>query len=226
MFKGLQGGDTNITVKIYLIVSFYHKIKNSVKTPNFKHNTMKYILLALLFPFSLAAQSNDLPKIIKDTVFTTSGYNIYEGQEIKVGIGSMPDGDFKYIRTNSASIFNYTSSTGYNGLANQANSFARRNSGLKFKIKSVDQRGNKKHGYVYYAKIGSGPVNYEIDIENAIASGEIATPAEFKKSTGQIVITQQFSLADELTKLKKLYTDSVLTKEEYEVQKKKLLEKQ
>lgn len=172
---------------------------------------------------------NSLPKIIKDTLFTTSGYKIVEKQDIKIGTGSMPDGDFKFIRRNSASLFNYYSTTGYQGLANQANAFPRNQAGLKYKIKSIEQRGNKKHGYVYYAKIGSGLINYEIDVENAIASGELQVPDEFRpkpKQSGTVVeVRQQFSVADELAKLKKLYEDSVLTKEEYETQKKKLLEK-
>jgi len=195
---------------------------------------MKKIFLlftTLLFIAKLFSQDKDstLPKIVDDTLFTTCGYKIVEKQDIKIGIGSMPDGDFKFIRTNSASLFAYHSTTGYNGLANQANSFARNQSGLKYSIKSVEKRGSKKHGYVYYAKIGSGLINYEIDVENAIASGELAVPDEFKqkpKTTATVVeVKQQISVADELAKLKKLYDDGVLTKEEYETQKKKLLEK-
>ncbi|KFC23260.1 hypothetical protein SAMN04488097_1226 [Epilithonimonas lactis] len=60
----------------------------------------------------------------------------------------MPDGDFKYIRTNSASLFNYTSTTGYQGLANQANSLPRNNSGLKYVIKKVEERGSKREGLI------------------------------------------------------------------------------
>lgn len=170
-----------------------------------------------------------LPRIEKDTLFTTSGYKLVEKDDIKIGVGSTPDGDFKFIRRNSASLFAYNSSTGYQGLANSANAFPRNQSGLKYKVKTIEKRGNKKRGYVYYVKIGSGLVNYEIDIENAIASGEISVTEEFKvkpKTVPVVVeIKQQVSIADELTKLKKLFDDGVLTKEEYEEQKKKLLEK-
>ena len=190
-----------------------------------------FILLTLIFISKSYSQDNEstLPKLGGDTLFTTSGYNIVEKQDVKIGTGSMPDGDFKFIRTNSASLFAYHSNTGYNGLANQANSFPRSQSGLTYKIKRFEKRGNKKHGYVYYAVIGSGLINYEVDVENAIASGELAVPDEFKPKTKQQAVTvevkQQISVADELTKLKKLLDDGVLTQEEYDAQKKKLLEK-
>lgn len=164
---------------------------------------------------------------MEDTLFTTCGYKIIEGQDVKIGVGATPDGDFKFIRRNSASMFSYYSTTGYKGLANAANAFSRSQSGLKYKIKSVEKRGSKKHGYVYYAKIGSGMVNYEIDVENAIASGELWVPDEFKiKPVNKIVVEtkQQISVADELAKLKKLYDDGILSKEEYDVQKQKLLD--
>jgi Short C-terminal domain len=190
-----------------------------------------FLLFATLFFFANSySQDKDrtFPKIVGDTLFTTSGYKIVEKQDIKIGTGSMPDGDFKFVRINSASWFAYHSNTGYNGFVNQANSFSRSQSGLNYKIKSIEKRRNKKHGYVYYAKIGSGIINYEIDVENAIASGELNVPDEFKPKTKTAVVVevkQQVSVADELAKLKKLSDDGILTQEEYEAQKKKLLEK-
>ena len=175
------------------------------------------------------SQNTDLPKIIKDTLFTSCGYKIVEDENVKIGSGSMPDGDFKYIRINSSSLFAYNSTSGNNTGTNQANSFGRGNSGHSYKVSKVEERGNKKHGYVYYIKISTGLIKYEVDVENAIASGELSVPAEFKQkpaSSTVVEIKQQFSVADELAKLKKLYSDSVLTKEEYESQKKKILEKQ
>jgi len=189
----------------------------------------KFIFLLPAIAFAAVTFSQDdttLPRIFKDTLFTTSGYKIAEGQEIKIGTGSMPDGDFKFIRRNAASLFAYSSSTGYQNQANAANAFPRSQAGLKYKIKSIEKRGNKKHGYVYYAKIATGLINYEIDVENAIVSGELNVPDEYrpKPKTTVVEVKQQISVADELTKLKKLYDDGVLTKDEYEAQKKKLLD--
>lgn len=194
---------------------------------------MKKLLTVLsltLFFSSAFSQESDstLPRIVKDTLFTTSGYKIVEGQEVKIGTGTMPDGDFKFIRTNASSLFAYYSTTGYQNQANAANAFPRSQAGLKYKIKSVEKRGNKKHGYVYYAKLASGLKKYEIDVENAIATGELSVPDEFKPKPKQQAVTvevkQQISVADEIAKLKKLLDDGVLTQEEYDAQKKKLLE--
>jgi hypothetical protein len=175
------------------------------------------------------AQESSLPRLVGDTLLTTSGYKMVEKQDVKIGIGSMPDADFKFIRINSGSLFAYSSTTGYNGLANQANSFPRNQSGLTYKIKRFERRGNRKHGYVFYAIIGGGLINYEMDVENAILSGELSVPDEFKTkpktSITVVEVKQQISVADELGKLKKLYDDGILSKEEFEVQKKKLLDK-
>jgi len=191
--------------------------------------TFSLILMSIAFANSYSQDKDTtLPRIVGDTLFTTSGYKVAEKQDIKLGTGTMPDGDFRFIRKNSSSMFHYYSTTGYNGLANQANSFSRSGSGMTYKVKRIEKRGSKKHGYVYYAIIG-GLVAYEIDVENAIASGELVVPDEFKpkpKTTTTVVeVKQQISVADELSKLKKLYDDGVLTKDEYEAQKKKLLEK-
>ncbi|MFB6453758.1 SHOCT domain-containing protein [Chitinophaga sp. Hz27] len=168
-----------------------------------------------------------LPKIENDTLFTTSGFTLARGQEVKMGVGSMPDGDFKFIRVNAASFFAYHSTSGYQGLANQANALPRSQSGLVFKIKAIEARGDRKHGYVYYAKFGWAMRNYEIDVENAIATGELTVPDEYKPKGKGLTATVDnkpaVSVADELTKLKKLLDDGVLTQEEYNQQKKKLL---
>jgi Short C-terminal domain len=90
-------------------------------------------------------------------------------------------------------------------------------------------RGDNEHGYVCYAKIKlrNTLVNYEIDVENALISNELVLPEQFKKAKNdvpkQVIVSQQISIADELIKLKKLLDDGVLTKEEFESQKKKVL---
>lgn len=170
-----------------------------------------------------------LGKVISDTLVTKCGYKITVKQDILIGVGSTPDGDFKFIRRNSSSLFAYNSTTGYQGLANSANAFPRSQSGYNYNVKAIERRGSEKHGYVNYVKIGSGIVNYEIDIENAISSGEIIVPDQFKPKekimTVVQVTNQVFSASDELIKLKKLLDEGVLTKEEFGTLKKKILEK-
>ena len=188
----------------------------------------KAIIIVLLTALIEATycQDSTLPKIENDTLFTTSGYKIVKKQMIKIGTGTMPDGDFKYIRASASSIISMTSTHGDRSADNARRAFPRHNSGTTFPVRRIDKLGNKKHGYVYYAKIGSAIIDYEIDVENAIASGEIVVPEEYKpKPKNQVIeVKQQISVADELAKLKKLLNDSTLTKEEYEAQKKKILD--
>ena len=181
------------------------------------------IALACISIYS-KAQTDPAPKIIGDTLFTTCGYKIVEGEKIKIGTGSMPDGDFKFIRINSASIFrNFATSPGNNSRENAANALPRSQSGFNYKVTKIMERGNKKHGYIYYVKIVSGVTAYEIDVENAIASGELSIPDYFKKQKNTESKSPVASTTDELIKLKKLLDDGAITKEEYDVQKKKIL---
>ncbi len=170
------------------------------------------------------------PYIYGDTLFTSYGYKIRKGDIVKIGSGSTNDGDFKYIRINANSLFRYYSPKGYNNLANSANAFPRRESGLNYTVNELSMRGDPEHGYVCYAKIKlrNALVNYEIDVENALISNELVLPEQFKKAkndfTKQVIVSQQqISVADELIKLKKLLVDGILTKEEFEYQKNKVL---
>jgi hypothetical protein len=161
-------------------------------------------------------QTNVLPRIENDTLYTTSGYKIGVGQEIKLGIGTQDNGDFKFI-------------TAAKTLLSPPNqrlpSLHASADGHTVTVKKIKAEGNSKNGYVYHVIIGVGqPMNYECDVESAIAASEIIVPDQYKPKAKAVSTTQPFSVADELTKLKKLYDDSVLTKEQYEVQKKKLLD--
>lgn len=164
------------------------------------------------------AQDSDLPRLDGDTLTTTSGFKVARGQKIKIGVGTMPDGSFKFIRRNASSLFNYSSVN--QAAANSANSLQRNASGFSYTVDKIMKRGNKSLGYNFYLKFGLGILNYEVDVENAIASGEVVVPAEFKKISTSAA-TQ--SLGDELKKLKDLFDNGTLTKEEYDAAKKKLL---
>ncbi len=169
-----------------------------------------------------------LPIIVKDTLFTTSGYKIVEGQEITFGKGTMPDGDFKYIRISRNSLMGFGGED--NTGVNSRNSINRKFSGQHFKVVKVDKVGRKKHGYNYLVFVKWGLLGkVEIDADAAIESGEIVVPTMFKPKPVQaatiVEVKSQISVADELTKLKKLLDEGVLTQAEYDAQKKKLLEK-
>ena len=113
------------------------------------------ILLLVAFLSLTAQESSDtsLPRIDKDTLITISGYKIAKGMDLKIGTGSTPSGDFKFIRINRGSMFGYTGTN-----ANSANNLNRRYSGQKYHVVRVEQEGSKKHGYNYLAVINIGMV--------------------------------------------------------------------
>ncbi len=190
------------------------------------------LVISILFSFSLfimtaKAQDHLLPRIEGDSLYTSSGFNIAAGQKIKIGVGSMPDGNFKYIRINSASFFAYNTMS--NNIhnpneANYANSLNRKESGHEYYVAKLEKRGSTKTGYVYYILSKTFP-RYEVDVENAIASGEIVIPDYLRASSSanKEADSRWFSIADEIAKFKKLYVQGVLSEEEYESQKKRLL---
>jgi hypothetical protein len=58
---------------------------------------------------------------------------------------------------------------------------------------------------------------FSMNFDKAIESGELSVPDQYKNQNGKL------SVADEIAKLNKLYQDSIITKEEFEAGKKKLL---
>src|SRR5215471_502492 len=100
---------------------------------------MKKIIILLLTPLVLLksySQSGDasFPKIVKDTLFISSGYKIMAGHNIQTSIVSIAGGDFEFIRRNSASIFSYNP--------------PRYQAGLLVETKAIEQRGVKKQSNV------------------------------------------------------------------------------
>jgi hypothetical protein len=177
---------------------------------------MKYYLLLLLIHLFLLSQSQETT-FTNDTLFLKSGFKVYENLKLKAGTGTMPDGTFKFIRRSSTSLLSYY---GVNQSAvNSANALPSRSSGLEYKVIRIDKRGTKRNGFVYYPILGGG-VRYEVDIENAVACGEIILPDEYKTKKEA---TTQLSKADEIKKLKELLDAGAISQEEYDKEKKKIL---
>jgi len=177
----------------------------------------KLLPLLLIMPFMAYAQS-DLPKVIEDTLFTTTGFKAIAGTDIKLGVGTLPNGEFKYITESSASVM-----ASFDAKYRPA-PVGRKWSGHLFHIKKFRREGNKKRGYTFYIILGGGTlVNYECDIENAIAVGELVVPEEFRPKTAQGAPAS--TAADELKKLKGLLDAGAITQNEYDSAKKKILAK-
>jgi hypothetical protein len=167
---------------------------------------MKNILTAflLLAPFIASAQKLKEYK-------ASNGVTYHPGDTIKLGLGSMPDGNFKYIQINQL----------LPGPPDprRSNSFSARkdmtgNGYVIKKIQSVKQMAGGEKA-VITIKTGGLPT-CDIWIEEAIAACEI-TPCNNQKSA------PVNSVADELLKLKKLLDAGAITQTEYDAQKKKLL---
>lgn len=177
----------------------------------------KLLLCVLIFPFIARAQS-DQPKVIDDTLFTTTGFKAVAGTDIKLGTGTLPNGDFKYITMSSLSII------AINDPSHRPDPVSRKMSGHLFHIKKFRKEGSKKRGYTYYLVLGGGNlVNYECDVENAIACGELVVPDEFRPKIAQGLPAS--TPTDELKKLKGLLDAGAITQNEYDSAKKKILSK-
>jgi len=202
----------------------------------------KILLIGLLLPLFSICQADDpytqmeLKKLeeekqdsiknFQDSVVTTLGYVFKKGQTVKMGTGSNPDGTFKFIFISITSFFRYNGNAP--NAANSENAMPAIYSGLNFEVLKIRKIGNKKLGYKYTLVLKNADlVRYEADFDNAIAAGEIIVPEEYRpKQKGLIVeVKNSFSVADEIIKLKKLLDEGVLTKEEFDAQKKKLLER-
>lgn len=88
------------------------------------------------------------------------------------------------------------------------------------KVAKLQQRGSEKKGFMYYVLL-SGFIRYEVDVENAIAVGEIVVPDQFKPKS--VAAAQQLSTADEIKKYKALLDSGAITQAEYDAKKKQLL---
>jgi len=172
---------------------------------------MKYILLLLLFIPAAAIAQPPHPRFVNDTLYTTSGFKIYKGQTLYFGKGTGRGGKFKYI--------NIKSETATASLAN--NSIVVK----KLKNYGISVLGNgyiEIVGYIVYKDGSKGSVDIHMAFDRAIEDdllvpSELIVPDEYRNK-------KRPSVADEIEKLDKLYKKGAITLEEFEAQKKKLLE--
>lgn len=173
---------------------------------------MKHLLFAFLFCAIILAAQKTVPRFEHDTLYTTSGFKIYNGQTLQFGKGSGRNGKFRFININSGAtsrslantsmfikeLTNYGISIFYNGYIEIAGTITYKD-------------GSKTYLNIHVA--------FDRAIENSLkVISEIIVPNEFRNRPGG-------NISDEIIKLYKLYKDGDLTKEEYEEQKKKVLER-
>lgn len=161
-------------------------------------------LLLLLSITSLTGQSK-MEKL--ETYKASNGVTYKVGDNITLAKGSDTNGDFAYFRIG-----------GYMG-GSKVEPMGAHNTGLIVTIKKIKKYNKKRIKSVLFTVGAGAPVNYILDIENAISSCEI-TPCE--SNTDKVVVKQDDKY-DQLAKIKKLYDEGVLSEEEYESEKKKIL---
>ncbi|UFH52515.1 SHOCT domain-containing protein [Spirosoma sp. KNUC1025] len=151
---------------------------------------------------------------------SVDGWVIKTGDTLQLGRGSMFDKAFAFIYVNPQSFF---SANDYNG-RKVKEYLPSLYADKRVVIKDIKSIGTKRSGYtaVIIGSVG-GIKRYMIEIDNAIEAGELLPPVEFRQAYSQPSQPPSFSVADELIKLKKLMDEGVLSKDEFEAQKKKLL---
>lgn len=148
----------------------------------------------------------------------TNGITYRIGDTVKLGRGSSPDGHFRYLNIGGwASILLYDSNRG-----SEQFDIDRSMSGLSVIVKAINYykfRGTTK---VIFGVGGGNITNYNLSIEDAIATCEVL-PCNNGQSGATII--QPLSTADEIKKLYELKKEGILTEEEFQQQKEKLLSK-
>ena len=133
----------------------------------------------------------------------------------------------------------------YNSNVDITQSMSPSNSGKEFVVVNLKYSGSKRTGYNFSPviaepldgfnrnKLTLANARYYINYENAVNSGELIYPGKqpIGKSPTSVEVkvvqenSKSISIPDELAKLKKLYDSGAISKEEYDVAKKKLLDK-
>jgi len=204
---------------------------------------MKKLLFVFLFsPFISTAQTNQ-PRFENDTLTTSGGYKIYKGQTLRLTTGTSAAGYFTFIKFHQSLAKNNTYTL-------QNSSIHVKN--LKaYKYSSPDNNSIRITGTLTYKDGKQEETDILINFEKATEDydgqpSELNVAEQFKRKPGQTVVKAQTKqpvavepqkqnapddlrkllVADEIKKLFDLYKAGALTKEEYEAQKKKLLERQ
>ena len=172
---------------------------------------MKFLLsffTLIFFTFSSQSQS-----IIRLKEYKASNEIIYKiGDTIKLGRGSNPNGKFVYVTMSGWALSSDP----------DKNMLSAVNSGLEVRIKKIKKYNTRNLKAVHFTVGGGNITNYNLDIESAIQTCEIEDCT--KEENSNVVIQQKETRLDKLKKLKELLDMEAITQEEFELEKKKILE--
>lgn len=171
------------------------------------------LLIILIIPLTSIAQF----KKLKEPYAASNGVTYSYGDTIKIGRGSAPNGNFMHFQ-----MTGLMAQMGSTSAGTEANMLNRSYAGTNAKIINLythNLNGVKK----IVAKVNVGGVTmggYLLYLEDAIASCEVLPCANEQEGT----TVKKEDKYDKLKKLKGLLDESVLTQEEYDTEKKKLLD--
>lgn len=174
----------------------------------------KLLLFAVLFmTIALNAQ-----KIEKTETYTASNGITYKvGDTITLGKGSGHNGHFAYVQMGG--FYNAMAAMGGN-YRDMSSGLDRNYAGTNVVVKKIktyrDKRGTNKTTFV----VGGGNItNYDLRIEDAIDTCEIKDCNDAQK----VEIVSAESKYDKLKKIKELKDSGVLSEEEYQKEKDKIM---
>ena len=176
---------------------------------------MKKVILTLCLATSFLFASAGDPK----EYVASNGVTYHVGDTIKLGRGSANNGDFLWLQVGGwGAALSYNQNKGSDQF-NIGKGYSGMNVILK-KIKTVKFKGATKTIF----SVGGGNItNYDLHIEDAIETCEIAI---CKISNATAAVQVPADKYDRLKKLKELYNEGVLSHEEYDAEKAKLLSEQ
>ena len=173
----------------------------------------------LLAPALLAtpAQGQIIGKSVS-TFITAAGTLVRPGDTLRLGRGTLPNGEFQYVFVRVETENMFTGSKRQN--------FTSQLSNLWVRVKDLRVQRSRDYGDKTVAVVKANTLNGCVDLNAAEASGEIITANTRRAAVSAAAPASAAPLpstADELLKLKQLYDQKALTKVEYENQKAKLL---
>jgi hypothetical protein len=173
---------------------------------------MKKIILTIFLSAILFYAFAVDPKEYK----ASNGVTYHIGDTIKLGRGSANNGDFLWLQMGGwSAALSYDANKGSDQL-----NLGKHHSGLNVIVKKMKTMKLKGAERTYFIVGGGNITNYNLYIEDAIETCEVAI---CKQSNATAVLQVSTDKYDQLKKLKELYNEGTLSHEEYDAEKTKLL---